>query len=237
MTNNTYYLLDGFKLILQPGLKRFVIIPLLINILLFIGLFFLAIHFFNEFNHWLILHLPSWLYWLGSLLWLIFFIGFFLAFLYTFTTLANFIAAPFNSILAEKVEWFLTGKSLAKQSALTLVKDIPRIITRQFSIIGFYLPRACLLLILFFIPLVQLVAPVLWFVFNAWFMTLQYVDYPTDNHRIPLSKVRQRLQRKRWPALSFGVSVLLLTMVPLLNCFVMPAAVAGATKMWLKEFT
>ncbi len=36
------YLLDGFILIRQPGLRRYVIIPLMINILLFIGGIFIS---------------------------------------------------------------------------------------------------------------------------------------------------------------------------------------------------
>lgn len=234
-TLGIYYLAEGFKLILKPGLKRFVIIPLIINIILFASLFFLMQHFFSEFNHWIISHLPSWLQWLGSILWIVFFLGFFLVIIYTFVTLANLICAPFNSFLAEKVEYLLIGTK-HEASTWQTIKNIPRIIKRQLAILGYYLPRAVLLFILFFIPVVQLIAAVLWFLFNGWFMTLTYIDYPTDINHIPLTKVREQMQQKRWISLSFGSSVLLLTMIPIVNFFVIPAAVAGATKFWIKEF-
>lgn len=229
------YLIDGFQLIFKPGLKRFVIIPFLINMLLFAGLFFVAQHFFHIFSFWVETFLPSWLMWLSGILWFTFFIGFFLVFIYTFVTLANLIAAPFNSFLAEKVEFYLTGNLTVQKTWQENMKDVPRIIGRQLAILGYYIPRALVLLILFFIPLVQLIAAPLWFCFNAWFMTLQYLDYPTDGHKIPLANVHAWLWQHRLLSFSFGASVLFVTAIPILNFLVVPAAVAGATKMWVEE--
>ena len=230
-----HYLSEGFKLIFKKGLRRFVVIPLIINTLLFTGMFFLSKYYFKVFDHWIAAHLPHWLIWLASILWVIFFIGFILLFIYSFTTLANLVSAPFNSFLAEKVEFYLTGKKIPERSLLEITKDVPRVIGRQLAIIGYYLPRAVLLLILFFIPIIQLVAGILWFVFNAWVMSLQYLDYPTDNHQIPLSDVKAWMGRNRLLALGFGTGVLLISMIPILNFFIVPAAVAGATQCWIKE--
>ena len=239
MNNNNFiagagYLMDGFQLIFKPGLKRFVIIPLLINIIIFTGLFLLSRHFFGEFNHWFENFLPNWLKWLGTILWLLFFIGFVLFFMFFFVTIANIVAAPFNSFLSEKVEVYLTGKTANQLTLFETIKDVPRIMGRQIAILGYYLPRAVLLLILFFVPIIQVAAALLWFLFNAWFMTLQYTDYPTDNHRIAFSEVRVKLGQMRWLSLGFGMSVLVLTMIPVLNFLIIPAAVAGATKMWVE---
>jgi CysZ protein len=165
-------------------------------------------------------------------LWTLFIVSFFLFFVYTFVTIANIVAAPFNSFLAEKVEMHLTGRIPEYRSLLDNIKDVPRIIGRQFAILGYYLPRAFGILILFFIPVLHLIAPFLWVVFNAWYLALTYVDYPTDNHRIPVAIVRERLHKKRWLAIGFGGSVLAASMVPIVNLFTIPAAVAGATKLW-----
>lgn len=234
-TTGIHYLANGFILITKPGIKRYVIIPLMINTLLFIGMFFIAKHYFLELNQWILNFLPTWLQWLSSILWIIFFIGFFLVIIYTFVTVANIIASPFNSLLSEKIELYLTGKSLPSQSLWANVKDIPRVIARQLAIIGYSLPRAIVLCILFFIPILQLAAPFLWFILSSWLMALQYVDYPTDNHKIPFSDVRSQLFQKKWLSLSFGGGVLVLSMVPILNCIVIPAAVAGATHLWIEK--
>ncbi len=232
--SGAHYFISGFELIAQPGLKRFVAIPLLINFILFAVIFLIFKHFIGEFNAWFANFLPAWLHWLSALLWLLFFSSFLLFFTFTFVAFSNILAAPFNSLLSEKVERYLTGQSLGEGSWFETIKDIPRVIGRQLTVIFYYLPRACLLLILFFIPIVQAVAALLWFLFNAWFMTLTYLDYPTDNHRISFRDTRMWLKQKRLCGLGFGMSVLITAMVPGLNVFVMPAAVAGATKWWVE---
>ncbi len=235
-TTGIHYLINGFILLTKPGIKRYAVIPLLINIALFIGMFFIAKHYFLELNQWILHLLPTWLQWLSYMLWIVFFIGFFLVIIYTFVTLANIIASPFNSLLSEKIEYYLTGKSLPSQTIWGSIKDITRVMARQLAIIGYSLPRAIVLLILFVIPILQLAAPLLWFIFSAWLMALQYIDYPTDNHKIPFEDVRNQLFQKKWLSLSFGLSVLIFSMIPILNCIVIPAAVAGATKLWVEKF-
>ncbi len=236
--NNTglHYLANGLALITKPGIKRYVFIPLIINIILFIGMFFIAKYYFLELNQWILHLLPSWLQWLSYVLWVIFFIGFFLMIIYTFVIIANIIASPFNSLLSEKIEHYLTGHTLPPQSIWASLKDIPRVISRQLAIIGYSLPRAIVLLVLFFIPFIQLAAPFIWFIFSAWLMTLQYIDYPTDNHKIPFKEVRSQLFQKKGLSLSFGLGVLICSMIPVLNFIIMPAAVAGATQMWVEQF-
>lgn len=209
--------------------------PLLINIILFIGLFFLLRHGVRAFNLWFDHYLPTWLHWLTTLFWLLFFISFMLIFIFAFVTVTNIIAAPFNSFLAEKVEFYLTGQFPDARSLLDNIKDAPRIIARQLGILGYYLAWAIPLCLLFFIPLIQIIAPLLWFCFHAWYLTLTYIDYPTDNHRIPLKEVKRWLQYQRSIALSFGIFSLIATMLPVINFFVIPASVAGATQFWLAE--
>ena len=102
-----HYLMEGFALIRKPGLKRFVAIPLILNTLLFIGLFFLARHFFAELTVWVMGYFPTWLQWLTPLFWLAFLLSYLLVFIYLFVAIANLVSAPFNSLLAEKVELYL----------------------------------------------------------------------------------------------------------------------------------
>lgn len=230
------YFISGMGLLTRPGIKRFVIIPVIINIIIFIGLYFVLRHYVGEFNIWFEAHVPHWLQWLSYLIWVLFFICFFIIFIYTFVTIGNLISAPFNSFLSEKIEFLLTGSTPSSRSLMDNIRDVPRIIGRQFAIIGFYLPRAMGLLILFFVPIVQAIAAILWFLFNAWYLALTYVDYPTDNHRISIAETRQWMKSQRGLVLGFGLTVLVCSMIPILNFFVIPAAVAGATKLYVNEF-
>ena len=217
------------------GLRRFIILPLIINIFLFIGLFILFNHHMTTFNSWFESMLPAWLRWLDTVLWISFFISFFLFFIYGFVLVANIIAAPFNSLLAEKAEIVLTGKVPEQTYFLTHINNAMKSITRQFAIIFYYLPRALLILLLFFIPGLQIIAPFLWFLFNAWFMSLTYLDYPFDNHAISFDGMRQWLKSNRLKSFGFGISVLVSQMIPVFNLFTMPAAVLGATIFWVER--
>lgn len=229
------YFLDGFSLLTKPGIKRFVMIPLIVNIVIFIGLFILLNHYVAMFNHWVAQHVPHWLAWFANILWVLFFLSFVLIFVNTFVTLSNLIAAPFNSLLSEKIERLLTGKSLASRDLWENIKDVPRIVGRQLLVLGYYLPRVILLLILFFIPILQLIAPVLWFLFHAWFMTMTFIDYPTDNHRLSFKRMQQWMRDNRWLSLSLGSCIVVAIMIPVINFFAVPAAVIAATKMWVEN--
>ena len=49
-------------------------------------------------------------------------------------------------------------------------------------------------------------------------------------------EILAHLREKRLLALGFGAATLLMTLIPFVNFLVMPAAVAGATAMWVHEW-
>lgn len=229
------YFVDGMVLISRPGIKRYVVIPLVINILLFAIIFGVMQHYFYGLNDWLSQVLPTWLQWLSTVIWLFFLASFLLIVMVGFVVIANLIAAPFNSLLSERVAYLLTGKMPPSQGLFAMLVDVPRIVGRQLVILLYYLPRAIGLLILFFIPVVQIVMPVLWLYFNAWFMMLTYYDYPSDANRQSFSVMLASLRQQRALSIGFGGAVLFCSMVPVLNLVAIPAAVAGATKLWIES--
>ncbi len=231
------YFFQGWRLLGEPAIRPFVIVPFFINLVVFVLLITLTWHEFDRLNAWLLNLLPHWLQWLTWLIWPIFFITLLGVIFYTFTMVANVLAAPFNGFLAEKVEKHLCGGLLTESSGFTaFLKEIPLALGRECQKLLYYLPRALGLLILFFIPLVSIAAAVFWFLFNAWMMTLQYGDYPMENHRIPFKKTRQQSADERGVALGFGIAVLIASMIPIVNFLVMPAAVCGGTAMWVDCF-
>ncbi|WP_417762825.1 sulfate transporter CysZ [Shewanella sp.] len=231
------YFMDGFSLIKQPGLRRFVVVPLLCNLVLFAGALMLAINYLSQLMQSVDASVPSWLDWISFLLWPLLIIAILIVFSFIFSAIMNWIAAPFNGLLAEKVEQLLTGKPLYTGGAMDAVKDLPRVFGREWQKLKYYLPRALLVLILFFIPVVgQTVFPVVWFIFSAWMMAIQYCDYPFDNHKVTFADMKQALLRTRGSSMSFGVAVTLFSMVPIVNFIVMPVAICGATAMWVDKY-
>lgn len=232
------YLGEGFRLIRQPGLRLFVIVPLILNLLLFGLLFVLLADVFSAMIASAMAWLPDWA-WLQSLdwlFWLLYGVVILLLLAYGFVILANLIGAPFYGYLSEMTEKHLTGQIVDTDGGWgQILRDIPRALGRELHKILYYLPRALGLVILGLIPVVNLLAGLLWFVFNCWMMALQYVDYPADNHRVSFAGLKQRLAADRMSALGFGLPVALAAMIPVLNLVVVPAAVCGATAYWLRH--
>lgn len=231
------YFLDGFQLIKQPGLRRFVFIPLTVNLILFAGVIYFAIGQLEQVFNWINGQLPDYLSWLNFLLWPLAVLTLLVVLSFVFSSVMNWIAAPFNGLLAEKVEQFLTGKNLNTGTGIDLVKDLPRILGREWIKLKYYLPRALVFLILFWVPFVgQTVAPVLWFLFSAWMMAIQYCDYPFDNHKVPFQDMKFALNQTKGSSFSFGAAVTLFSMIPIVNFIVMPVAICGATAMWVDKY-
>jgi CysZ protein len=230
------YLLRGLGLLTKPGIRPFVLIPLLVNILVFSLLIWLGVDQFEQLMDRFLPNDESWLAWLRWLLWPLFAIAIVLVVFYTFTVIANLIAAPFNGLLAEKVELYLGGE-LPNQpgGAKQMMKEVlPSLISELRKLIYFLL-RAIPLLFLFVIPVLNVAAPFLWLLFSAWFLALEYGDYPMANHNLPFNEQHQRLKRVRLTSLTFGGALTAMMMVPLLNFVAMPAAVAGATIFWREQ--
>jgi CysZ protein len=228
------YLFKGFELIRLKGIRRFVFIPLFINLVFFSVAFYFM---FIELEHYMTLlmdWLPSWLDWLSTVLWPLAVITILVVFSFLFSTAANWLAAPFNGLLSEKIESLLLGKSTPSGSMLDVIKDIPRTLAREWKKLGYYIPRAIGFFILMWI--LPVVGQIIWFMFVAWMMAIQYKDYPFDNHKIPFQVMKQSLKRQQGLSYSFGISVAILSMIPIVNLVIMPVAICGATALWVDHY-
>lgn len=235
MISGINYFFSGVKLIFSPGVKRFVIVPLLINISLFAVGFWLGITWFDQF---LASVLPTWLAWAEYILLPLFALSYFLIVFYLFALLANIIAAPFNGLLAERVEQYLRGKDIQQidSSFKQILIELPRTVGSEISKLLYFLLRSLPLLILFLIPGINIFAPILWFLFSAWMLSIEYLDYPLGNHNILFKQTRTLVKSQRIKCLGFGGLVSAFTMIPIVNFFVMPVAVAGATAFFVDTF-
>jgi len=228
------YFFKGFELIQLKGIRRFVFIPLLINLLLFSGAFY---YMFIELEHYMSVlmgWLPDWLSWLSTLLWPFAVITVLVIFSFLFSTAANWLAAPFNGLLSEKVENILVGQTAVNGEMLDIVKDVPRTLGREWTKLAYYLPRAIgFFIILWILPIF---GQIIWFLFVSWMMAVQYQDYPFDNHKVPFNTMKDVLKQHQGLSYSFGMSVALFAMIPLINLVIMPVAICGATALWVDHY-
>lgn len=227
------YVFRGLSLLKLPGVKRYVVIPALINIFLFAA----AIWYGSErFDTLLEQYLPSWLEWLEFLLWPIFAIASLLIVFFAFTLVANIFGAPFNGVLSEKIEEHLTHQKISSDEGyLNLLRGARVGVMNELRKLIYLLVRILPLLILFFIPGLNVFAPFLWFIFGAWLLAIEYLDYPMGNRNLPFKQQLDLLKQNRFLCLGFGMALVFMTIIPVLNFFAMPVGVAAATALWVDE--
>lgn len=235
-TRGLFGVLEGARLLLgKASLWPYLLVPLLINLLLFAGGIWWSVHYIGGLIDGLMAQLPGWLAWLSWLLWLVFALSAALLVFVSFNLVANLIAAPFNGLLAEAVARRLTDAPVAATGLREAIRSAPSAFVDELRKLLYFLIRAVPLGLLFLIPGINLAAPVVWLLFSAWVLALEYLDYPLGNAGLAFGEQRRVLGRRRLLTLGFGAGVLAASLVPLVNLIVMPAAVAGATCLWVRE--
>lgn len=230
------YLIRGSKMLTHKSLRLFVIIPLIINITIFASFIGLTISYVDGIMSGWMDAIPQWLSFIQWLIWPLIAITLSLISGYAFTTIALLIASPFNALLAEKAEELITGRPVDGLEGLSAaIVAVPRGIIREIMKLMYYIPLFLLVLVLSFIPPVNAAAPVLWFLLGAWMMSLQFLDYPMDNHQLRFADVKEAASSIRMTSMGFGGAVALCASIPVINFFVIPAAVVGATLLWCEE--
>jgi CysZ protein len=219
----------GLQRLNCKGIRAFIVMPILFNLLLYGAIIFFAYQYMNPLIQHYMSKLPQWLSFLSTLFTVFFFLLFILVFLSTFSIIFNIFAAPFNGFLAEQAQKILTHEPIPPRK---IMKMILQTIKRQGQFISYYFPRFLILCLLFFIPFLHPVLPFLWFLFNAWILAIQYQDFAMDNNLVNFKKMKEVIHHNKMLSLGFGVAISSMSLVPFLNILVMPAAVIGGTWMF-----
>ena len=220
----------------QPGLRQFVMVPLAANILLFSLMGWTLYQVISDFYDAAMLSVPEWLQFLSwlitPLLWLV---GSLMTG-YVSTLVVLMLTSPFHALLSERVEELVTGEPIPSSDGFgRALLEVPRAFLREVRKLLTYLPMTLGVLLLTIIPVFTAFAPLGWFLLGAWMMSLQFIDYPMDNHRLPFRDVREACAARRASTIGFGGTVAFFTGIPLVNLIVIPAAVIGATLLWCEE--
>ncbi len=225
--------MNGLSIIFNGKLRRFVLVPLLINILIFSLVAWASGNYFEQFLDWAVPE-DSWLSYFRWILWPLFALTYLFISFYTFTIIANLIGAPFNGILAAKVEQQLTGQLPPESDESVLKAAIPAIMG-ELGKLMYLILLSIPVLILMIIPGLNAIGAILWLILGFWFLAYEYADYPMGNHGISLKQQRKELKAHYFQALAFGAGAGLLLLIPVINFAAMPATVAGATRLWVSQ--
>ena len=235
-TSGPQYLLNGFRLIFAPKARRYIILPLLLNTLLFIGLWYGGYQLTDSLIQWFHQAVPSWLQWLGFLFYFLYILSMMIVTIYCYGILAVLIGSPFYGMLSEHIQAKLSNNPPPEMSNIEILAMIPKAVLREIRKILYYIPWIILILICTFIPVLNLATALMWFAFGAWVQAIQYIDYPFDNNQKSFAELKITLSQNKGLALSFGGMTMLFMMIPIVNIFTIPAAVAGATNMWVDRW-
>ena len=229
------YFVRGFTIVTRRGIRAYVVVPLAINAGLFIALIYLGASWLLGFAQGM---LPGWLDPLAWILVPAFVLAALTAGFYTFNLVANLIAAPFNGLLAEAVERHLTGRPPPSAGGgwRTFLGELATTFAAEVRKLVYVAVRSLPPLLLFLIPGINVVAPILWMLLGSWMLAVTYMDYPMANHGIGFDDLRARLRERRLLGFGFGAAAMAALAVPVLNFLVIPCAVAGATAMWVEQF-
>jgi CysZ protein len=239
--NNPFYVLGcwikGFQFLTKAPLRQFLLIPIMINLLLYSLAFGLVFFYRDALAAYL---LPNWIrsmFWLAGLSTLLtglIFISIILIAFFSFTLLANLIAAPFYGKLSERTVNLLIDVATDKGEVPNSVERPPEILWRSYLYaewlrVRYLLSWLLLLLIISFIPVINLISPILWTLFAAWGMALEYLSYPLENQGLLFSEQKKFAKNVRLGALTFGGISLVALIIPIVNIFMSPVAVIAAT--------
>jgi CysZ protein len=227
------FFLQGLRLMWRPRIRPWALAPIVVSGLLYAGLLWLVVGHVDAWVGSLVGALPEWLQlveWVFLVLAWAAAVG---IVAFTFVLVVSVVAAPFNGPLADATERALTGFGPKGVPWYRSVFGIPGMVLQETRKVLYALLWSVPFLLLFLIPVVNVAAPFLWFVFNAWVCALAFTDYAMDNNGLRFREMRQLLRRRLGLSLGFGAATFFALTIPGLNLLGVPAAVCGGTALWV----
>lgn len=224
-TINNY--MKAFKFIGQNKLKKFYLIPGIINIILMILFYFLSrfvggalVEFANKLLGG---NLNSFI---QFILKFIIYLTIFAIYYLIYKTLILIVLSPFLSYISEKTESITTGKTFNfsfKDNLYFIKRGI--IITLKSFLREFAM--TCVILLLFFIPIINTMIPILLFVVQSYYIGFSFIDYTLERYDF---ETGTNLIRKNpiFFLINGGLFTILL-FIPILGIFIAPMVTAVAT--------
>lgn len=231
-------------LVTSLSLLKFAVLPMLINVAVFVLGFVVGGRFWGDFiarfqpseQTWFLAAL-MWVAWI--LAWILGFVLYLLICFLLFTLLGNLIAAPFVDLLSERAEERLLGtkdetpfsfKLFLHDTGLLLLEEGRKVLT--------WLVFMVCILPLLLIPMVGQVAfVVLSTSFSVYFLGLAFVDFPLARRRMPFALKREFAWRNRWRLLGLGAAIYVTLLVPVVGFACLPISAVAGTWLFCEHAT
>lgn len=224
------YPILALSLLRSRAVRRFVLLPVLINALLFAALLVGGIiaypHLFDAFVT------SAEGFWADLLQWLIFpFVlsALLVIFFFTFVLVGTVVAGPFLEPISRRVETEVLGAPAADEDR-GIVRETIYSVTQAGGML--LLGLASLLIILPLTICFPFAAPFA-FLLASWVAAVEYLDSSLARKRYPLRGKLGFVLRNKAITLGFGVSIQALLLVPGLNLLVLPLGAVAGTILYL----
>ncbi len=219
----------------KPGLLKYVLIPFLINLIIFS----LTVYFgFDLFDHLLHIYAPSNDVWYGAALyylaWIVAMLISAVAVFFSFTVVGNLIASPFNELLSEKAETICLGEGGTEPFRWRkFLAESWSAIAVELKKMAVFIGCMLALLLINFLPgvgtmLYAVLAPLL----TLFFLVVEYMAFVLMRKQMSFREQRQYIFQHPVMMLGFACSLFCLLAIPFVQFFCIPLAVVGATLVW-----
>ena len=220
----------GARLARSGPLRRFVWAPLVASFIVIAVLLAIGYAALQDAREWLASLTPDWLDWLGDVLAPVFYLLGLVVAGWLFSFVAVLVASPFLGGMSARAEreTFGTGPEDETRTGL----GIARTVAREARKLAYHLPRLAFVFVFTLVPVVNVAAPLVWFAFGAWMLSVQFVDYAAENRGLDFRDTVALLRANRAAAFGFGAPAALLLAIPFAAVVVIPAAVCGGAILW-----
>lgn len=225
----------GFVFSKHPALLKFCLLPLLINLLVFVGAGIALYHYYGDLVALIWARPNNWffrLFW--YLLYIFIFIAVMLIAYVAFFIVQALLSAPFNDVLSERVEQLAYGHEPPPFSAARLAKDLGRTIAHQaLKLLVWVAIMVPLFLLNVFVPVIGSALFLIGGSYvTAFFFAYDYLDYAMARRQWSFSTKMATLKEHRALGLGLGGSLMLCLLVPLLGVLCVPFMTVGGTLLF-----
>ena len=215
-----------------PRLWRYVLIPLLVNLVvgatLYAGLLLAGLRWVDA----LVAGLPGWAAFLGLLLRVLMVVSLLIATGFVLVRFGVVLGAPWYARLSSELELLRLGQlpPAAGNGLGAALRDLGRALAFELKKLLLALSIALGLLLLNLIPVVgTILATAGWIALGATIACLDFFDYPLERRQLSF-RAKLGVIRQAMPASAgFGLACLGLVSIPLLNLLAIPLCVVAGT--------
>jgi CysZ protein len=222
----------------NPRLIQYVLIPFLINTIVFSGAVYLGLDFFST---TVVEYIPQGDAWYWSVLyWFLWVVAVLLTAVlvfFSFTVVGNLLASPFNDLLSERTEEVLSGNHNDETFAFgRFFRDALSTILLEAKKMWVFVVVMVLILPLNLLPGVgNTLYTVLAISLTLFFLCFEYLGFVLVRKRQFFRDQKNYIFARKFLMLGFSCGVMAILAIPFFQLLCIPLAVIAATRLWCEE--